>query len=62
MRIEVDTTVCASHGQCEFVAPEVFALDDEGKLSYVAEPGPEEAENVERAVRACPTRAIRIVG
>ncbi|HLV75384.1 ferredoxin [Actinomadura hallensis] len=61
MRIHVDTAVCASHGQCEFAAPEVFGLDDDGELSYVAEPAPEEAENVERAIRACPTRAIRKV-
>ncbi|PKK14023.1 ferredoxin [Thermomonospora sp. CIF 1] len=61
MRIEVDTTVCASHGQCEFIAPEVFGLDDEGRLNYVAEPPPGEAENIERAARACPTGAIKII-
>ncbi len=60
MRVEVDMALCASHGQCEFSAPEVFGLDDEGDLHYVAEPDAAEAANIETAVNACPTGAIRV--
>lgn len=43
------------------VAPAVFELDDEDRLHY--EPRPDDAlrPDVERAVRACPTQAIRLV-
>lgn len=61
MKIDVDMALCAMHGQCEFAAPEVFSLDDDAELHYVAEPGPDEVDNVRRAIRACPTRAIREV-
>lgn len=60
MKVEVDMGLCGSHGQCEFVAPEVFELDDEGELTYVEEPGRDQEDLVRQAVRACPTRAIRI--
>ena len=61
MKIEVDADRCAGHGQCEFGAPELFSLDENGELSYVAEPGPEQAPDVHKAVRACPTRAIKVL-
>ena len=37
MRITVDLNKCQDHGQCVFSAPSVFALDDQGKLSFRAE-------------------------
>lgn len=61
MKIDVDLALCASHGQCEFAAAEVFSLDDDAELHYVADPGEHQAEDVRRAIRACPTRAIRVV-
>ena len=61
MRIEVDADLCAGHGQCEFAAPEVFSLDENAELSYAAEPEPEQAEDVRKAVRVCPTRAIKVL-
>lgn len=60
MKIEVDMDLCASHGQCEFAAPEVFRLDD-AELTYATEPLPDQADAVDRAARACPTGAIRVV-
>ncbi|MDT7726337.1 MAG: ferredoxin [Actinomycetota bacterium] len=61
IRVDVDLDLCASHGQCEFAAPEVFTLDDNADLAFVAEPGDDQAAAVRAAVRVCPTRAIRVV-
>ena len=60
MKVIVDMELCESHGQCEFAAPEVFSLDDEADLHFVEEPEVSEADNVARAVRVCPTRAIQV--
>jgi ferredoxin len=31
MRIPLDRDVRVAHGHCEFVAPEVFMIDDDGE-------------------------------
>lgn len=60
MRVSVDPDRCQSHGQCEFVAPAVFTVNDDGDLEYDDAPGETHREPVERAVRRCPAQAIRI--
>ena len=63
MRIVVDFDLCQGHGECEGEAPEVFALDDDGKLNVIQEEPPEELrEKVLRAKKYCPTMAITIEG
>ncbi|KRE33614.1 ferredoxin [Mycobacterium sp. Soil538] len=58
MRITVDRNLCQDHGQCTIAAPNVFSLDDDGKLEY--DPRPDDAERaaVEEAVDVCPAQAI----
>ena len=61
MRIKVDFDLCQGHGECEGEAPEVFELDDDGKLKVLQENPPEELRaKVERAVKYCPTMALKI--
>ena len=61
MRINVDWDLCEAHGQCEFAAPEVFTINDEGDLEVLNEtPDDSQRSNVEQAVRRCPTRALEI--
>lgn len=60
MRVHVDRSICQLHGQCEIVAPEVFAINDDGELEYDAEPGEERRAEVEDAADACPTQAITV--
>lgn len=60
MKVVVDMTKCADHGQCVYAAPEVFQLDDNGKLVYDAAPDPAQRDAVEEAVDACPLQAISI--
>lgn len=57
----VDMDICDGHGQCEFAAPNVFSLDDEGELHYDPQPDASERVKVEQAVRLCPVQAIRIL-
>jgi ferredoxin len=60
----VDRALCQVHAQCVFAAPEVFELDDDDRLVYVArfgdvdEPGDGLIDAVEEAARACPVQAI----
>jgi ferredoxin len=63
MKIIVDFDMCQSHGLCTQAASEVFEIRDDGFL-YVLNETPEEdlRVKVEKAVRECPTGAIRIEG
>lgn len=62
MRVVVDLATCQDHGQCVFAAPEVFHLDDSGKLGFVPEPDEALRDAVEEAADVCPLQAIRIDG
>jgi ferredoxin len=71
MHITVDLTTCADHGQCVFSAPEVFALDETGKLSFRQETSESYVsgeldeslrDDLEEAADVCPMQAISIEG
>jgi ferredoxin len=64
MRIRVDFDLCQGHGVCQEEAPAVFAVDEREGRVVVRLPEPPESERaaVERAVRYCPTRALRVEG
>jgi ferredoxin len=57
--ISVDMDACQSHGQCEFAAAAIFQLDD-GQLRYRADVADGDLPALERAIRACPSRAISL--
>ena len=61
MRVKVDFDLCQGHGVCEGEAPEVFELDDDGKLTVLQEEAPGELrEKVLQAKKYCPTMAISV--
>jgi ferredoxin len=60
MKVHVDSGLCEGNGQCEFYAPAVFSLDDNGTVSYHADVTPGEIDAVEIAEQMCPQRAIEI--
>ncbi len=61
MKVSVDFDLCQGHANCMGDAPEVFRVDDEGMLTILLEQPPEAMrERIERAVRYCPTQAIRL--
>lgn len=61
MRVRVDNEVCAGHGVCTVLCPEVFVLEDEGYARAIVEVVPAEHEAAARdAAMRCPTGAIRV--
>lgn len=61
MRIKVDFDLCQGHANCMGEAPEVFQVDDKGYLTVLQEEPPERLrEQVEMAVRYCPTGALSL--
>ena len=61
MKIDVDYTRCTGHGLCELEAEDVFEVGDKGVVQLlIAEPGEEYREQVEAAVKVCPTVALSI--
>ncbi len=61
MKIVVDTSACDLHGQCVFVAPELFRFDDAGELVWEPEAGAELEAKAEAARSVCPAGAIELV-
>jgi ferredoxin len=51
--VSIDAGACAAHGDCEVIAPEVFAIED---VAVVVGPGPDEL--MLAAAQACPSVAI----
>ena len=61
IKVNVDMTKCQHYGMCVFEAPNVFKLNDEDKLEYLATAEDGERGNVEAAIDVCPMQAIFIV-
>jgi ferredoxin len=49
----IDSAACAAHGDCEAIAPEIFAIED---VAVVVGTGPDEL--MLEAARICPSVAI----
>ncbi len=58
MKVVVDLNRCQAYAQCVYAAPRHFVL--QGREALVYDPSPDEAARaeIERAVHACPVRAI----
>ena len=60
MHVVVDLNLCKDHGQCVIAAPEIFTLDDNGKLVYIEDPDDSLLPAAEDAADVCPEQAITI--
>lgn len=61
-RIELDRNKCTGLGICESIDPDVFEIDDDGTLMLLRETvGDDSRDLMDEAVRACPTRALRLI-
>ncbi|HTO55016.1 MAG TPA: ferredoxin [Myxococcota bacterium] len=62
MNIRVDTDLCQGHAVCKEEAPAVFDLDPATNKVVLKLDRPDEslAAAVKRAVKYCPTRALRL--
>ncbi|TCN52880.1 ferredoxin [Rhodococcus sp. SMB37] len=62
MKIEVDLDLCQGHAMCEMEAPDVFRVPKHGTVEVLIDEIPEDLrDDVEAAVRYCPTRALRLI-
>jgi ferredoxin len=62
MRIVVDWDRCEANQACMRVAPHVFHVDEKDRLHVLVERvDPALRSQVERAVKACPKRALSLV-
>lgn len=63
MKIKVDFDKCQSKAVCMKTAPEVFEVRADNFLYILQEEPPESLRaKVEKAAKACPTKAITIEG
>lgn len=58
--VEVDQVACIGSAPCTAMAPNTFALNDEGKAAILATVDQDDQETILNAARACPVAAIRI--
>src|SRR5215207_4908318 len=58
LKVHVDMDMCQSHGECAFVAPEVFELGDDDVLRWDPEPDGALSDKVDQAINNCPVQAI----
>ncbi len=60
-RIDLDEDLCQGHAMCELEAPDYFRVPKRGTVEILdAEPPAQARAEIERAVEACPTRALSI--
>lgn len=59
LRITVDRELCMGSGNCQFWAPGVFDIDDDG-VAVVLDPAAASEDRVVLAADGCPTKAITI--
>ncbi|WP_202842564.1 ferredoxin [Luteimonas saliphila] len=61
MKVRVEHLRCQGHARCHALAPDLFDLDDSGYVrpGDIVVPAGQEAL-AQRAVRACPERALAI--
>ncbi len=62
VRVDVDSHRCHAYGVCQSEAPQVFQLGQDGHLEYEKRPGAQLVPGVQAAARACPMRAIHLLG
>lgn len=63
MKVRVNTDLCAGFGICLGIAPDVFALHDDGyAVVLVSDVPPDQEDAVRRAASQCPAQAISIEG
>lgn len=62
-QIVVDMDLCKGHATCQGEAPELFQVDEDGRLTVLnAYPDAKAIDKARAAARYCPTQAIQVLG
>jgi ferredoxin len=59
-KVHVDMNLCQSHGECTYVAPDIFELGDDDVLRWREDIDESERAAAEEAADVCPMLAIRV--
>jgi len=59
LHIEINREACMGSGNCQFWAPGVFEIDDDG-IAVVVDPTAAPEDKIVLAVDGCPTKAITL--
>lgn len=60
-RLLADVEACQGYGNCISGAPDVYDIDDDGKVVLLrTEIGEQDRPRVQEAARSCPVDALRI--
>jgi 3-phenylpropionate/trans-cinnamate dioxygenase ferredoxin reductase subunit len=63
MRVTADLDKCEGYANCVAAAPDIFDIDDDGKVVLLeVEVDETKRDNVEEAVRTCPVSALDVEG
>jgi ferredoxin len=57
--IRIDREVCMGSGNCQFWAPGVFDLDDDG-IAIIVDSSAQPDDKIVLAAQGCPTQAIAV--
>lgn len=60
MKARVDQDKCIGCGLCTSLAEAIFAFNDDGKVSVVADVTADDEEAVQNAAASCPVQAIEV--
>lgn len=61
MKISVHEDECEGNALCMGIAPDIFDVDDDGRLELLQnQPPAGRRSDVERAVRSCPKAALSV--
>ena len=58
-KVIINKDDCFGCGACTATCPEVFKLDDDGKVGIIRQPNDSEDSAVEDAINGCPVGAIK---
>ncbi len=59
-KVNVDMNLCQSHGECAYVAPEIFELGDDDVLRWKEDIDPALRDKALEAADVCPMLAITV--
>jgi ferredoxin len=62
LTVRIDRDLCVGFGDCLDLAPQVFALDEDGVAIFLAPPGEIDTDHLVQACDACPVDAIEVFG
>jgi len=60
MKAKVNPDICIGCGLCETICPEVYRMEDDKAIVYVAIVPPESEKTCQKAADECPVTAITI--